>query len=54
MIILHNRHDAESRVFVEAHPEALVIDWYDDEARAAWHEAGGTNLVSHFPFVIDE
>lgn len=48
MIIIHNRHDAISRAFVEAHGAGhTVIDWYVDAAEYAGPSP------SAFPSVVD-
>jgi hypothetical protein len=65
MIILHNPHDAASRAFVAAHPEATVFDWYDESPGGGreqwfahckkvmpnWASTHGPNQVSAFPAV---
>lgn len=49
MLILHNKHDYASRVFVTAHGAGhIVVDWYADEPPAY---AGPP--PSAFPSVVD-
>lgn len=52
MIILHNPHDQTSRLFIEQHPLATVINWYDETARNVWLGNGGTQIVAAFPCVV--
>lgn len=53
MIILHNRHDKQSRDFVEANGAGnIVIDWYDDGDCASFKRIAKHGAVSAFPSVV--
>ena len=55
MIILHNKHDKESREFLAKYGQGnTIIDWYGDSKAQGAYTSSGDLPPSAFPCLVDK